>query len=146
MSGVCENLMIPNCIAASPERTGSQDPEIMCHSTGTDLAPNVTEQRAVPVTGIGSLLYGLSFTCEGIIRPSRFHRFARCVPQTDTLAPVSAMGELRQLFTMTDARKSFEQLDFSLGRTLFFDVLMWNIFMLYADCCGSSVWPIVPGH
>ena len=69
----------------------------MCHSTGSDVDPNVTEQRAVPRTGMGALLYGLSLTFEATIRSSRFQRLACTDPQTETRAPVSAMGVARLL-------------------------------------------------
>ena len=78
----------------------------MCHSTGTDVCPNVTSQRAVPRIGIGALLYGFNFVFDGVIFDSRPHLLASFVAQTDTFAPVSAVGEARWLFTIISARKS----------------------------------------
>jgi hypothetical protein len=115
MLGSLLNVMIPSWSAEFPDRIGSQEPEMMCHSTGTEVEPNVTAQRAVPRTGIGELLYGFSFAVEGIIRPRRFQRLAWMVPHTETFAPVSAIGLPTELLTMTVARKS--HVDFSLGST-----------------------------
>ena len=49
-----------------------------CHSTGMDVVPNVTAQRAVPRTGMGELLYGFNFTLASdqvgsIFVPEQFH-------------------------------------------------------------------------
>ena len=55
-SGVRVNLMMPSRRAEFPERIGSQDPDIICHSTGIEVEQNVTAQRATPRTGIGALL------------------------------------------------------------------------------------------
>ena len=73
MSAFCVKWMIPSCRALSPERIGSHDPAIMCHSTGIDVSPKVTAQRAIPYTGIGSLLYGLILMDDGTILSSKFY-------------------------------------------------------------------------
>ena len=117
------NEMIPSWSAALPDKIGSHDPEMMCHSTGIDVAPKVTAHLAVPSTGIGELLYGFNLFVDGIMRSRRPHFFASLVPHTETPAPVSAIGLPKQLFTTTVARKSVEILDFSFGNTLFLDDL-----------------------
>ena len=93
--------MMPSCEDAVPDNIGSHDPDRMCHSTGIDVAPNVTAHRAMPYTCIGSLLYGLILVFEGIILSNNFHAFACLVPHTLTLAPVSAITVPKLLLMIT---------------------------------------------
>ena len=131
-SGDRVNLMMPSCRAEFPESIGSQDPEIMCHSTGTDVDPNVTAHQATPSSGIGELLYGFNFTWLRIIRVSIFQRFAWTLPHTETFAPVSAMGFAKELLTITGARKSLFTVDLQLFRTLFL-VRTENMLISYSN-------------
>ena len=79
------NEMMPSCFAAFPDNTGWQDPLMIYHWTGIDDDPNVTEHLAMPLTGIGSLLYGLIlWVVENIISVSPYHS-ASLTPHTDTL-------------------------------------------------------------
>ena len=131
--------MIPSCKAELPESTGSHEPEMMCHTTGMEVEPNVTAHLAVPSTGMGELLYGLSLTFEGTIRCMRFQFCAWVLPHTETLAPVSAIGDPIQLLIITDALKSLERLDLSLGSTLFLDYLTRKMFISYMSSLSVCV-------
>jgi len=48
VSEVGEKSIIPSCVAVIPEMIGSHDPDITCHSTGTETSPNVTAHLAIP--------------------------------------------------------------------------------------------------
>ena len=67
MSSVLLNQIIPKCSAAFPDNIGLHDPEIMCHTTGMEVEPNVTAHRASPCTAIGLLLYGLCLVKSGVM-------------------------------------------------------------------------------
>ena len=95
-SGVDLNLIIPSWHEATPDKIGSQEPDMICQTTGMLVLPNDTAQRAVPCTGMGSLLYGFSLTSDGIIRSRIPHLLASTVPVTHTFAPVSE----RTLFSL----------------------------------------------
>ena len=46
MSGFELNCKMPSCSDAFPERIGSQDPDMKCHTTGIEDDPNDTEHLA----------------------------------------------------------------------------------------------------
>ena len=114
------------------------DPDRMCHSTGVDVAPNVTAHRAMPYTCIGLLLYGLILVFTGIILSNNCHAFACLVPHWLTLAIT-----VPRLLLMITSPRLWNLFETSFGWGSLLDFLVRKMLMLYYDACDSLL-PLPP--